>query len=189
MTTAESADADGHRPLVVGGYGAVGATVTAALSQWFPGRVLPAGRDPLRARRAGGVTLDVNDPDALRRVLDDTRATLVVLCVEPPDESTARICLERGVHLVDVNATPRLLLRTERLHDVARASGATAALSVGVAPGLTNLLARRAHDAVGGAERLDLTVLLGTGERHGQDAVRWTVAGLAEPAPHPDTSD
>ncbi|MBB1243765.1 saccharopine dehydrogenase NADP-binding domain-containing protein, partial [Streptomyces durbertensis] len=174
--------------LVVGGYGAVGATVTTALSRWFPGRVLPAGRDPRRARRAGGVTLDVSDPAALHRVLDETGTTLVVLCVEPPDESAARTCLERGIHLVDVNATPLLLQRTERLHDAARAAGATAALSVGVAPGLTNLLARRAHDAVGGAERLDLTVLLGTGEHHGQDAVRWTVAGLAEPAPHPATA-
>lgn len=42
--------------------------------------------------------------------------------------------------------------------------------------------APRAHEAVGGAERLDLTVLLGAGERHGADAVRWTVEHLAEPA-------
>ncbi|MFI8100561.1 saccharopine dehydrogenase [Streptomyces sp. NPDC086023] len=82
---------------------------------------------------------------------------------------------------MDVGATHRLLEEVSELHDTAAGAGATAVLSVGVAPGLTNLLARRVNDPVGGAERIDLTVLLGAGERHDSDAVRWTVAGLGEP--------
>ncbi len=170
------------RVLVVGGYGAVGGTVTATLGAWFPGRVVPAGRDEARARRHGGVRVDVTDPDGFGRVLDGLGdVAAVVLCVEPPDTGVARVCLERGVHLVDIGATRRLLDGVSDLDATAVAGGATAVLSVGVAPGLTNLLARRAHEAVGGAERIDLTVLLGSGERHGGDAVRWTVENLAEP--------
>ncbi|MEU9378807.1 saccharopine dehydrogenase NADP-binding domain-containing protein [Streptomyces sp. NPDC048255] len=170
------------RILVVGGYGAVGATVTSTLAEWFPGRVVPSGRDEMKARRLGGVRVDVGDPAGLRRVLDELGdVSAVVLCVEPEDAAVARICLERGIHLVDVGATHRLLEEVTDLHGPAAAAGATAVLSVGVAPGLTNLLARRVNDAVGGAERIDLTVLLGAGERHGTDAVRWTVAGLSTP--------
>ncbi|MCX5204512.1 saccharopine dehydrogenase NADP-binding domain-containing protein [Streptomyces sp. NBC_00237] len=173
MTTATS------RILVIGGYGAVGATVTSTLGQWFPGRVIAAGRSAARVREAGGVRVDVTEPDGLRKVLDDLGdVAVVVLCVEPPDGGAARICLERGIHLVDIGATPRLLDAVSGLHDVATDAGATAVLSVGVAPGLTNLLARRAHEAVGGADRIDITVLLGSGERHGDDALRWTVGGL-----------
>ncbi|MFD6110021.1 saccharopine dehydrogenase family protein [Streptomyces yangpuensis] len=173
-----------NRILVVGGYGAVGATVVSALDGWFPGRVVVAGRDEARARRLGGVRADVADPDAFRRTLAELGdIAAVVLCVEPPDTRVARVCLERGVHLVDIGATRRLLDGVADLHGLAAGSGATAVLSVGVAPGLTNLLARRAHEAVGGAEHIDLTVLLGAGERHGADAVRWTVEGLAEKPP------
>jgi hypothetical protein len=181
MTTVKSGGPVG-RTLVVGGYGAVGAAVTTALSGWFPGRVVPAGRDEEKARRLGGVRVDASDPEAFRRTLDELGdIAAVVLCVEPPDAELARICFARGIHLVDVGANRHLLDAVSALHDEAAATKATAVLSVGVAPGLTNLLARRAHEAVGGAERLDLTVLLGSGERHGADAVRWTVAGLTEP--------
>ncbi|WP_282699887.1 saccharopine dehydrogenase NADP-binding domain-containing protein [Streptomyces sp. CC219B] len=181
MTTVKKRSPEG-RILVVGGYGAVGATVPSRLAERFPGRVLPAGRDGARARRLGGVRADVGDPEDFRRVLDELGDVgAVVLCVEPADASIARACLERGIHLVDVGASYRLLDAVSGLHALAVGSGATAVLSVGVAPGLTNLLALRAHRALGGADRLDLTVLLGSGERHGTDAVRWTVAGLAEP--------
>lgn len=170
------------RVLVVGGYGAVGAAVTGTLAAWFPDRVVPAGRDEVRARQLGGVRVDVADLAGFRQVLDELGdVSAVVLCVEPADAGLARVCLERGIHLVDVGATYRLLEDVAALHDVAAEAGATAVLSVGLAPGLTNLLARRVDDAVGGAERIDLTVLLGTGERHGADAVRWTVAGLSKP--------
>lgn len=170
------------RVLVVGGYGAVGTAVTSCLGGWFPGRVVPAGRDAERVRRLDGVRVDAGDPEEFRRVLDrlgDVAA--VVLCVEPPDAEVARVCLERGVHLVDVGATAGLLDAVAGLDPVAVSAGATAVLSVGVAPGLTNLLARRAHEAVGGARRIDLTLLFGTGEHHGTDALRWTLAGLSEP--------
>ncbi|MFF9868153.1 saccharopine dehydrogenase NADP-binding domain-containing protein [Streptomyces sp. NPDC013953] len=174
---------NGGRVLVVGGYGAVGATVAATLSGWFPHRVVVGGRDEARARRPGGVHVDVTDPAAFRRTLTELGdVAAVVMCVEPPDARVARLCFERGVHVVDIGATPRLLESVAALHEVAAGAGATGVLSVGVAPGLTNLLARRAHEAVGGSERIDLTVLLGAGEAHGADAVRWTVDNLAAPS-------
>jgi saccharopine dehydrogenase-like NADP-dependent oxidoreductase len=185
MTTAKSdgpTTGPAGKILVVGGYGAVGATVTSTLAGWFPGRVMPGGRDEARARQHGGIRIDLSDPDGFRQVLGELGGvSAVVLCVEPTDASAARICLDRGIHLVDIGATRGLLDAVAELNGLAVDTGAAAVLSVGVAPGLTNLLAHRAHDAVGGARRLDLTVLLGSGERHGTDAVRWTVAGLTEP--------
>jgi saccharopine dehydrogenase (NAD+, L-lysine forming) len=52
-------------------------------------------------------------------------------------------------------------------------------LSVGLSPGLINLLARHCIDALGDELRnLDIFVLLGLGEAHGEAAVRWTVENL-----------
>ncbi|NUW33886.1 saccharopine dehydrogenase NADP-binding domain-containing protein [Nonomuraea sp. SMC257] len=211
--------------LVIGGYGAVGAQVSTTLDEWFPGRVVAAGRRPGGARLPGTVRrarLDLADVAGLERLLDAERVAAVVLCVEPADAAVAETCLSRGVHLVDVGASDHLLRQVEDLADRATAGGAiaggataggataggataggataggaiaggataggataggaTAVLSVGLAPGLTNLLARRAHERVGGAQRIDITVLLGAGEHHGADAVAWTVARLSLPA-------
>ena len=64
---------------------------------------------------------------------------------------------------------------------LARERRAAAVLSVGLAPGLTNILARRVHDELdGAADELDISVLIGSGERHGTDGIRWTVRQLAQ---------
>ncbi|MFD9427386.1 MULTISPECIES: hypothetical protein [unclassified Streptomyces] len=106
-----------------------------------------------------------------------------VLCVEPPDAGVARTCLERGIHLVAIGATRRQLDAMAELHDPGVRAGATALLGVGVAPGLTNLLARRAHEAVGGAESLRLTVLLGSG--NGMEPTRCAGPSRGWPSPPP----
>ncbi len=172
--------------LVVGGYGAVGSVVCERLAEAVPGRVVPAGRNldaaQALARRIGSARaerVDLADPATLDAALDGVG--LVVLAVEPGDDRVARACLGRGVSLVDVSASRSQLEATEALDEAARDAGAAAVLSVGVAPGLTNLLARRAHDLVGGAQEIDLVVLLGGGEAHGADAIRWTVDGLVGP--------
>lgn len=174
--------------LVIGGYGAVGSVVCARLAQAVPGRVVPAGRSLAAAQEAArrigsprAERVDLADPATLDAAL--VGVGLVVLAVEPGDDRVARACLARGVSLVDVSASRGQLEATELLDEVAREAGAAAVLSVGVAPGLTNLLARRAHDLVGGAQEIDVAVVLGGGEAHGADAIRWTVDGLVGPRP------
>ncbi|WP_220449897.1 saccharopine dehydrogenase family protein [Nonomuraea longispora] len=170
--------------LVIGGYGAVGAQVSTTLDGWFPGQVIAAGRNPDGARLPATVRrvrLDLADIADLERLLDLGDIAVVVLCVEPADAAVAETCLSRGVHLVDVGASDHLLRQVEDFAGRATAGGATGVLSVGLAPGLTNLLARRVHEHLGGAQQIDITVLLGAGEQHGADAVAWTVARLAGP--------
>ncbi|MGK5627558.1 saccharopine dehydrogenase NADP-binding domain-containing protein [Streptomyces sp. URMC 123] len=184
----------GGRVLVLGGYGAVGRHTARALAERLPGKVVVAGRDGGRAARlaadSGGALLaarvDLGDPASLRRALEGV--SLVILAVEPrtPEEHPAGLLFDHGVDLVDVTATHRMVAEVEGHDGRARARGAAAVLSVGVAPGLTNLLARRVHDDLGGADRIDLSVLLGTGEAHGRDAVRWTVGRLADVGAGPD---
>ncbi|MCP2323294.1 hypothetical protein HDA40_001801 [Hamadaea flava] len=173
--------------LVVGGYGAVGTIVSRTLDGWFPGRVLAAGRRPQQARLEPGITavrLDLHEPGSLDELLRQHSISTVVLCVEPPDSALARTCLRQGIHLVDIGASDQLLCKVEAMADLAIDSGATAVLSVGVAPGLTNLLAQQVHQTLGGTDQLDITVLLGAGEHHGLDAVGWTVGQLGQQSAH-----
>ncbi|MDG4830152.1 saccharopine dehydrogenase NADP-binding domain-containing protein [Solwaraspora sp. WMMD1047] len=177
------------RIVVLGGYGAVGRAVARTLAPTLPGRIVVAGRDPRRAdafvaqhpdalvaRR-----VDARDPGDVAAVL--TGARVLVMCLESGNEQVARRCLERGVHYVDVSASLGVLSAIGRLDPLAVRNGVTAALSVGLAPGLTNLLARHVTDRLADAEAVDLTVLIGTGERHGPGAVDWLLDNLAASVP------
>jgi NAD(P)-dependent dehydrogenase (short-subunit alcohol dehydrogenase family) len=173
----------------VGGYGAVGRAVALTLAQHLDARVVVAGRDERRARELARLApealiprrFDVDRADDVERLPE--QAAVVVMCVERGNEAVARACLERGVHVVDVGASVPTLTAIERLGDVAERGGAAAVLSVGLAPGLTNLLARRCVDRLPSATSIDVTVLLGLSGDHGPDSVRWTLENLAAPVP------
>ncbi len=171
--------------LVVVGYGAVGRTVSTLLAERLPGRVYAGGRNLGKAeafsRETGGrvlpLELDLADPSGSAEALEG--ASVVVACAEPPDAAFAREVLGRGIHYVDISASDAYLREVEKLDALARGRGSTAVLSVGLSPGLTNLLARHCADALGGGvANIDVFVLLGLGEVHGEGSIRWTVENL-----------
>jgi hypothetical protein len=173
--------------VVLGGYGAVGRIVSELLGRWYPGRVVVAGRNGRLAQEVAGASggalrarqVDVTRPDDLEQVL--TGAAIVVMCIERANTAVARACLERGIHHVDISASTSVLAAIGELDGLARAHDATAVLSVGLAPGLTNLLARRCCELLTSADTVDITVMLPANGDHGADALRWTVEQLTAP--------
>jgi saccharopine dehydrogenase-like NADP-dependent oxidoreductase len=83
------------------------------------------------------------------------------------DADLARVCLDRGNHYVDISASYALLWEVEKLDALAKRRGATAVLSVGLAPGLTNLLAKHCAQVLDELQSLDIFVMLGLGEAYG----------------------
>ncbi|WP_426753377.1 saccharopine dehydrogenase family protein [Myxococcus sp. Y35] len=172
--------------IVVGGYGQVGQEVVRVLASAFPDRVVVAGRSAARAeafaRRVGegarGLGLDVTSPSALGRLAG---AALVVMCLDQQDTAFVEHCLRSGIDYVDVTAREASLVAFERLGPIANQAGSTAVLSVGVAPGLTQVLAAQAVSSLDAVDRLDLVVLLGGGDAHGAAAIEWTLENLAAP--------
>ncbi|MFY1651695.1 saccharopine dehydrogenase NADP-binding domain-containing protein [Solwaraspora sp. WMMB762] len=171
--------------VVVGGYGAVGHATADMLAEWFPGRVVVAGRDPARAARAadaigGGTTWrQVDVTSAADRARLSADAALVVMAVERANVAVAQEAVRRGVHYVDITASPQLLRPLTDLDQLAVRTGSTVVLSVGVAPGLTNLLADECLRELPGADTVELALMLGTGDPHGRDSVRWIVEQAA----------
>lgn len=167
--------------VLAGGYGHVGERIAERLAPLHPGRVVIAGRDRSRAEAAAarvgagcrGRALDVGRGEA------PEGAAVVVMCLDWPDPSFAANCLGRGIGYVDISADGRILEMIAGLDVTARRSGARGLIDVGLAPGLTNLLARLLVDRAGDArpiESLDLFVLLGAGDAHGPAAIEWTLA-------------
>jgi saccharopine dehydrogenase-like NADP-dependent oxidoreductase len=177
--------APGGRLVIFGGYGAVGRAVAESLAALFPDRVVIAGRDGARAAAtaerighgARPQRLDVTDPDDVTSALRG--AAVAAMCVERENVRVARSCLERGVSYVDVSATTSVLASIRELHDVAVQHGATAAISVGLAPGITNLLARQCHQRLPSPTGIDISMVFGLAGDHGADSRRWVIDGLS----------
>lgn len=115
-------------------------------------------------------------PGELEQVL--TGARLVLACAAHTSSALAEAVLQAGVHYVDVTADRALIAGIEALDPLARQHDAVAVLSVGLAPGLTNLLAAAACAGLDTVQRVDLLVQLGLGDAHGPAAITWTLDGL-----------
>lgn len=173
------------RILVVGGYGVVGRPLCRSLANTdrLDTRVVAAGRSPERAAAfadshddivAGQV--DLADPSTFGPALEGVDCVVVCVATEAT-EATAfvRAVLERGVDYVDLSPSDEFHRAVEALDDVAEAGGARALLSVGLAPGVTNLLAVDATRRLETVEDVRLAVLLGVGEEVGRDTYEWAV--------------
>ncbi|MGH3645716.1 MAG: NAD-dependent epimerase/dehydratase family protein, partial [Micromonosporaceae bacterium] len=148
------------KALVLGGYGAVGAPVVRELRA-YGDTAVAAGRDPSRADRV----VDLTDPGSFQAALDGVDVVVNAAGVEDP--SLVSLATGAGAAFVDVTATGRYVAAVERLEPAA-----PVLLSVGLAPGLTNLLAVAVHQAGSGA--VDIAVVLGAGDAHGHAATEWS---------------
>ncbi|WP_280218503.1 NAD-dependent epimerase/dehydratase family protein [Nocardia neocaledoniensis] len=150
--------------LVLGGYGAVGAHLVRLLrAQHIP--VITAGRDSTRADRV----VDVTVPDRVGEAL--TGVTAVVNCAGTEDIRLAEACAERGIVFVEISAT------TEYVRALEHVDGPVV-LGVGLAPGLTTLLA--VDLLVRDRAPVDIMIGLGSGEHHGAAATAWTYRLLGQ---------
>ncbi|WP_280342909.1 NAD-dependent epimerase/dehydratase family protein [Nocardia neocaledoniensis] len=156
--------------LVLGGYGAVGAHLVRTLrTQGIP--VIVAGRDPARADRV----VDLTAPDHIAEAL--TGVSIVVNCAGTEDVRLAEVCAERGIVFIEISATTDYVLALERVDG-------PVVLGVGLAPGLTTLLA--ADLLATGPGPVDIVIGLGSGEQHGPAATAWTYRLLGRRFADPD---
>ena len=168
----------------MGGYGQVGRVIAHTLSSQFPGQVIIAGRSQTKAERfatelghgAQAGRIDVNASGMWDEILDDV--CLVLMCLDQHDVSLVRTCLVRGINYIDLSAQYDFLKKVGSLDTIAKEHAATALLSVGVAPGLSNVLAAYARNQFDDLTHLDIFIMLGLGDVHGHAAIAWLVDNL-----------
>lgn len=175
---------NGRKILIVGGYGGVGRTITTLLSQEFPQQIIVAGRNYDKANQLSveleyavlPLELDISSETFPENLLDEI--SLVVMCIDQKDTRFVEECIRQGVDYIDITAGYEFISRLEALNADAKKGGSTIVLSVGLAPGLTNVLASLANSQGQNVSHVDLFVMIGLGEEHGEAAERWTVENL-----------
>ena len=130
---------------------------------------LVAGRDPARADRL----VDLREPGAASYRTALTNVDVVVNAAGIENPALAAIAAEHGAAFVDITATSGYVAALERLRPPR-----PVLVSVGLAPGLTNLLAVAVHDSEPGP--IAIALLVGAGERHGAAATAWSYGLLGK---------
>ena len=165
--------------LIVGGYGAVGSSIAERLMKVYPHQIIIAGRIFSKAQAKAEEfqnkvipqQLDVNNLKDFS-VLNEVE--LVIMCLDQQNTDFVEYCISKGISYIDISADYQNLQKIEKLHCLAEQNNSTVVLSVGLAPGITNLLAQYVVSQMQNVESIDIFVLLGLGEKHGDHAYRWT---------------
>lgn len=170
--------------MIVGGYGSVGRVITQKLGERFPGRVVVAGRSYKKAealaqeneQRVIPLEFDLFQNHEQSPVLNEVK--LVIMCLDQSSTDFVKLCISKGIDYIDITASYDFISKLEGLEEESSQSKSTVVLSVGLAPGITNLLAQFSKAYFDEMERANIFIMLGMGEKHGKAAIEWTVDRL-----------
>jgi saccharopine dehydrogenase-like NADP-dependent oxidoreductase len=154
---------------VLGGYGAVGRITVQQLREKGD-TAYAAGRDPARADRV--LDLRAGAHRAYLEALADVDVVVNASGAEDPDLAVA--ATDRGVAFVDITATTSYAAALAQLEPAA-----PVLYDVGLAPGLTSILATALHEAAAPGP-IDIALIIGAGERHGPGATEWAYGLLGQ---------
>ena len=185
--------------LIVGGYGEVGRRTAAHLLQNSKTTVTLAGRSLKKAQvlaaqlgsRATPLQLDSNDLTGVQKALEPR--PLVVNCVDLQELHLIYESARRGLTLIDATASYGYWQRVFPLKAQVEERGARVLLGAGLIPGITNVMAKAAHEALGGLTRLQTNTLLSISSSHGEAATTYTLSEAGQTyhfpaAPQPERS-
>jgi saccharopine dehydrogenase (NAD+, L-lysine forming) len=171
--------------LIVGGYGHVGKLIARELLAKPNLGVRLAGRNREKAETAAAAlgcsfaVLDIAKSETWEPAV--VESDVIVMCIDTPDNSFAAHVLMKGKLYVDISANQAVIESVESLDSLACSFGGSAIVSVGFAPGLTNLMVKSAAARMDRAEKARIGVLLGLGDAHGEAAILWTLSNASDP--------
>lgn len=170
--------------LIVGGYGNVGHFIVAELAKDYSDDLIIAGRDLLKAQatakkfgdKVSAKVLDVNCNVFQEEAFSDVK--LVIMCIDQQNTAFVEFCINQGINYIDITASYEFISQLEKLHSLAAKNKSSVILSVGIAPGLTNLLAKLCKQNNELVKFIDIYILLGSGGKHGDAAYRWLLKDI-----------
>ncbi len=166
--------------LIAGGYGAVGSKIARQLSSDAANTIIVAGRNLAKAQDTafalGGLArlLDLANRDTWAAALDGV--DLVIVCIDQTETGFLEMVTTRAIAYIDVTAGDEFFRKAEAL-----TTTGTVLLSVGLAPGLSNLLAMEAAADMEQIDSIEIGLLMGTGDEHGSAAIAWSTAQMFDP--------
>jgi|GEM_PF-722352 len=165
--------------LIIGGYGTVGSIVSRQLALRYPSKIIVGGRNKVKAQMlieqnglsAKAIYLDV-EKERFKEV-DFNEIHTAVSCIETMNISFILECLQFNINYTEVGASFKAHKRFFELSDYIDNADCLVIPSVGLVPGLSNILAFNGAKQFSQIDEIHTYVMLGLGDSHGVDSVRW----------------
>ena len=166
------------KALLIGGTGSVGRHLAPFLAAEGP--VLVASRDIHRAQGVAD-SLDGAEPIMLHFTPDEvvipSGVSTVVDCSGTDNIAVAKAALQSGADLIDISASTSHLERLASLDAMFKEGNRKCIIGVGLAPGLSSIMAHSVHDD---QRPLPITIsgVLNTRDAHGPESAAFTLGKI-----------
>jgi saccharopine dehydrogenase-like NADP-dependent oxidoreductase len=162
----------------------VGRYATIELIKTFPNKVIVAGRDLEKANAFAveqnhvfeALKLDIYDKESVSGAVKNV--SVAVMCLSPKNTDFVEYCIKNGIHYIDISPSNNVAKYIKRFKREAESSNSTSILGVGLAPGLTNLLVKKLSQNADEIKSVNISLLLGLGEQHGNDGIKWLLDNI-----------
>ncbi len=159
--------------MIIGGHGKVGKYITRQLKHY---NLILVGRNKNKIRsflekekiEAEICSMNIHNID----FANFENVGWVIVCVDQKNTKLVEFCDTHGIDYMDVTANSEYIEKIQHLNLRGRSK---ILLGVGLAPGLTNLLAENFIFLYPMAKTINIELILGLGEKHGEAAIQWTL--------------
>lgn len=159
--------------MIIGGHGKVGQYITKELQNY---NLILAGRSEDKMRsflqkeniQAEICPMDIHNIDFAKL----ENVGWVIVCIDQENTKLVEFCDAHEIDYMDVTANSEYI---EKIQQLKLQGSSKILLGIGLAPGLTNLLAEKFVMMNSSANRINIEVILGLGEKHGEAAIQWTL--------------
>ena len=170
--------------LIVGGYGQVGKYVTLELANIFPKHVIVAGRTLEKANAFAQennnlfetLKFDIYEKEIFSDLMVNIK--IVIMCLSPNNNDFSQYCIKNGIHYIDISPSNNVIKNIEQFKLEAENNHSTCVLGVGLSPGLCNLLVKKLNQNLTALKKVNINLMLGLGEAHGQDGIKWLLDNI-----------
>lgn len=168
--------------LIIGGYGAVGKVVSECLAKEFPGKVIIAGRNKQKAcnlifkYKLSAMPTAIDLSSNSFEEINFEQIHTAISCIEYlQDDNFILKCIQHHVHYTELATSYEAFLRLISYKKEVEKSKLCLIPGVGLMPGLSGIFAQHALLNLKTINEVQSFVLLGLGEDHGLDAIRWMI--------------
>jgi hypothetical protein len=173
------------RIIVLGGYGAIGTHVCAAVSRLPYVDCVVAGRSLRKARRvarqltATTLQIDAEDAESLEGKLSGAFMVIDLAgSFQRRSPAVARYCAQNGIHYVDLSDDRAYTAQLLKLDAQARRGGSVVVTGAGSLPGLASILVDSMRSQFSSIDEIHAHVTLGAAHPHGEGSAASLLTNL-----------
>ena len=166
--------------LIVGGYGAVGSIVSKILAKKYPEKVIIAGRNKDKANdlinklNIEALPLKIDLETNYFEEINFKEVHTTICCIEYlQNDNFIQSCIKNQVNYTELATSYEAYQRLISYNNEVEKSGICLVPGVGLMPGLSGVFVQNAISRLNKINSVQSFVLLGLGENHGLDAIRW----------------